>query len=165
MFWFIQKFTIKVLSLFHFAVRELSEEEKQMIILSEEFQHFMDRSGRIMERALCESVDIYTDYSGILGDDGLWVLNNIFVFQLYNLLKPRKLSTLAFTVFNILVDSLQNSRQPTPNNQKVYINYFLCHFICHNNFFLHLKWVPKSLILFFPIYSQNLIQCEIFFLF
>lgn len=42
-----------------------------MIILSEEFQHFMDRAGRIMERALCESVDIYTDYSGILGDEGL----------------------------------------------------------------------------------------------
>lgn len=57
--------------LFHFVVRELSEEEKQMIILSEEFQHFVDRAGRIMERALCESVDIYTDYSGILGDDGL----------------------------------------------------------------------------------------------
>lgn len=54
-----------------FPVRELSEEEKQMIILSEDFQHFVDRAGRIMERALCESVDIYTDYSGILGDDGL----------------------------------------------------------------------------------------------
>lgn len=46
-------------------IRELSEEEKQMIILSEDFQQFVDRAGRIMERALCESVDIYTDYSGI----------------------------------------------------------------------------------------------------
>lgn len=52
-------------------VRELSEEEKQMIILSEDFQRFMDRAGRIMERALAESVDIYTDYSGAEGDEGL----------------------------------------------------------------------------------------------
>ncbi|KAK9871147.1 hypothetical protein WA026_011429 [Henosepilachna vigintioctopunctata] len=52
-------------------VRELSEEEKQMIILSEDFQHFIDRAGRIMERALCESIDIYTDYSGGLGEDGM----------------------------------------------------------------------------------------------
>lgn len=52
-------------------MRELSEEEKQMIILSEDFQRFMDRAGRIMERALCESVDIYTDYSGGAGEDGM----------------------------------------------------------------------------------------------
>lgn len=52
-------------------IRELSEEEKQMIILSEDFQHFMDRAGRVMERALCESVDIYTDYTGGLGEEGL----------------------------------------------------------------------------------------------
>ncbi|XP_056632190.1 cytoplasmic dynein 1 intermediate chain isoform X16 [Diorhabda carinulata] len=52
-------------------IRELSEEEKQMIILSEEFQHFIDRTGRIMERALCESVDIYMDYTGSLGEEGL----------------------------------------------------------------------------------------------
>lgn len=35
-----------------------------MIILSEEFQRFVLRSGKIMERALSESVDIYTDYIG-----------------------------------------------------------------------------------------------------
>ncbi|XP_050506874.1 cytoplasmic dynein 1 intermediate chain isoform X6 [Diabrotica virgifera virgifera] len=52
-------------------IRELSEEEKQMIILSEEFQHFIDRAGRVMERALCESVDIYMDYTGSLGEEGL----------------------------------------------------------------------------------------------
>lgn len=45
-------------------VKELSEEQKQMLILSEEFQKFMVRSGRIMERALAESVDIYLDYIG-----------------------------------------------------------------------------------------------------
>lgn len=49
----------------------MSEEEKQMIILSEEFQRFMDRAGRIVERALAESVDIYTDYSGGIGEEGL----------------------------------------------------------------------------------------------
>lgn len=42
-----------------------------MIILSEEFQRFMDRAGRIVERALSESVDIYTDYSGGIGEEGL----------------------------------------------------------------------------------------------
>ncbi|CAH1381157.1 cytoplasmic dynein 1 intermediate chain isoform X23 [Tenebrio molitor] len=52
-------------------VRELSEEEKQMIILSEEFQHFVDRAGRVMERVLFENVDFYTDYSGGPGEEGL----------------------------------------------------------------------------------------------
>lgn len=52
-------------------MRELSEEEKQMIILSEDFQHFIDKAGRVMERVLCDSVDFYTDYSGGLGEEGL----------------------------------------------------------------------------------------------
>ncbi|XP_058804119.1 cytoplasmic dynein 1 intermediate chain isoform X11 [Phymastichus coffea] len=53
-------------------VRELSEEEKQMIILSEEFKRFMDKTSRVVERALSENVDIYTDYTGTMdGDDGL----------------------------------------------------------------------------------------------
>lgn len=51
-------------------VRELSEEEKQMIVLSEDFQRFVDRAGRIVERALAESADIYIDYTGVEdGDD------------------------------------------------------------------------------------------------
>lgn len=45
-------------------MKELSEEQKQMIILSEDFQRFVLRAGRIMERALSENVDIYTDYIG-----------------------------------------------------------------------------------------------------
>lgn len=49
--------------------QELSEEEKQTIILSGEFQRFLDRAGRLMERAVCESVDIYTDYTGITDGD------------------------------------------------------------------------------------------------
>lgn len=48
----------------HFAVKELSEEQKQMIILSEDFQRFVLRAGRVIERALSENVDIYTDYIG-----------------------------------------------------------------------------------------------------
>jgi hypothetical protein len=51
------------------SVRELSEEEKQMIILTEEFQRFLDRAGRLMERAVSESVDIYTDYTGVADGD------------------------------------------------------------------------------------------------
>lgn len=57
-------------SVTHFvSVRELSEEEKQMTILTEEFQRFLDRAGRLMERAVSESVDIYTDYTGVADGD------------------------------------------------------------------------------------------------
>lgn len=35
-----------------------------MIILSEDFQKFIVKSGKIIERALSESIDIYTDYIG-----------------------------------------------------------------------------------------------------
>ncbi|XP_026738387.1 cytoplasmic dynein 1 intermediate chain isoform X7 [Trichoplusia ni] len=45
-------------------VRELSADEKQTIMLSPEFQRFMSKAGRVIERALAESVDIYTDYTG-----------------------------------------------------------------------------------------------------
>lgn len=51
-----------------FPVKELSAEQKQMIILSEDFQRFILRTGKIMERALSEQVDIYMDYIG--GGDG-----------------------------------------------------------------------------------------------
>ncbi|XP_069120987.1 cytoplasmic dynein 1 intermediate chain 2-like isoform X19 [Argopecten irradians] len=43
---------------------ELSEEEKKQAIMSEDFQLFFDHTTRLVERALCESVDIFTDYSG-----------------------------------------------------------------------------------------------------
>lgn len=45
-------------------MKELSAEQKQMIILSEDFQRFILRAGKVMERALSETVDIYTDYIG-----------------------------------------------------------------------------------------------------
>lgn len=35
-----------------------------MIVLSEDFQRFVLKTGRVMERALWESNDIYTDYIG-----------------------------------------------------------------------------------------------------
>lgn len=50
-------------------IRELSEDEKMTIVLSEDFQRFIDKSGRIMERVLSESVDLYTDYTGVADED------------------------------------------------------------------------------------------------
>lgn len=35
-----------------------------MIILSEDFQRFVMRAGKVIERALSETTDIYTDYIG-----------------------------------------------------------------------------------------------------
>nr|CAG4635377.1 EOG090X03UT [Artemia franciscana] len=53
-------------------IKELSEEEKQMLVLSEEFQRFFDNSTRVVERALSENVDIFTDYAGgSESEDGL----------------------------------------------------------------------------------------------
>ena len=49
---------------FVLSVKELSEEQKQMIILSADFQRFVLPAGRVIERALSENVDIYTEYIG-----------------------------------------------------------------------------------------------------
>uniref|UniRef100_A0A8C5HXK1 Dynein cytoplasmic 1 intermediate chain 1 n=1 Tax=Gouania willdenowi TaxID=441366 RepID=A0A8C5HXK1_GOUWI len=46
------------------ALRELTEEERQQILHSSEFQSFFDCSIRVMERALAEDSDIFFDYSG-----------------------------------------------------------------------------------------------------
>lgn len=62
-FFFLIK-TIVLNRIFTFSVVELSEEQKQMIILSENFQKFVMKTGRIMERALWETEDIYADYIG-----------------------------------------------------------------------------------------------------
>ncbi|XP_067843629.1 cytoplasmic dynein 1 intermediate chain 2-like isoform X3 [Heptranchias perlo] len=43
---------------------ELTEEEKQQIIHSDEFLTFFDHSTRIIERALAEHKDLFFDYSG-----------------------------------------------------------------------------------------------------
>ncbi|KAM3928170.1 cytoplasmic dynein 1 intermediate chain 1 isoform 3-T3 [Leptodactylus fuscus] len=44
--------------------RELTEEEKQQAIHSEEFLIFFDRTIRVIERALAEDTNIFFDYSG-----------------------------------------------------------------------------------------------------
>lgn len=64
--------------LFFYLVRELSDAEKMMIVHSEDFQQFMDRAGRVMERALSENVDIYTDYTGALDDNDVKLVKNEF---------------------------------------------------------------------------------------
>ncbi|XP_066976994.1 cytoplasmic dynein 1 intermediate chain-like isoform X17 [Macrobrachium rosenbergii] len=50
--------------------RELSDEEKQMLMMTEEFHTFFDRSTRIVERALCEDANIFVDYSHDHEEDG-----------------------------------------------------------------------------------------------
>lgn len=46
------------------VVVELSEEEKQQVMMTEEFKRFIDRTSRIMERAVTQEVDIFVDYTG-----------------------------------------------------------------------------------------------------
>ncbi|KAM6903152.1 dynein cytoplasmic 1 intermediate chain 1a [Lycodopsis pacificus] len=46
------------------VLRELTEEERQQILHSSEFQSFFDCSIRVMERALAEDGNIFFDYSG-----------------------------------------------------------------------------------------------------
>lgn len=54
----------KILFCFPVAPHELTEEEKQQILHSEEFLSFFDHSTRIVERALSEQINIFFDYSG-----------------------------------------------------------------------------------------------------
>jgi dynein intermediate chain len=46
-----------------FSARDLSDDEKRMIVLSEEFQKFFDKSSRVIERVLAEDVDVFVDYA------------------------------------------------------------------------------------------------------
>ncbi|XP_037549084.1 cytoplasmic dynein 1 intermediate chain 1 [Nematolebias whitei] len=46
------------------VLRELTEEERQQILHSSDFQSFFDCSIRVMERALAEDSNIFFDYSG-----------------------------------------------------------------------------------------------------
>ncbi len=36
-----------------------------MLMRSESFQLFLDRTSRIIERAICEDTDIFIDYTGV----------------------------------------------------------------------------------------------------
>lgn len=59
-----------------------------MIVLSEEFQKFVLKTGRIMERALWETSDIYADYiGGGDADDAAYVEINSFNFICLNDMK------------------------------------------------------------------------------
>lgn len=55
-------------------VAELSQEEKEAIMMSDEFHKFFDRTTRLMERAMCEDhQSLFVDYTGGFedGDAGL----------------------------------------------------------------------------------------------
>lgn len=41
----------------------MTDEERKQIMNTEEFQSFFMRTSRIVERALAEDLDIFTDYS------------------------------------------------------------------------------------------------------
>ena len=65
-----------IFSVFSVTVIELSEEQKEHILNSGEFSKFFDKATRLMERALCETVDITFDYSGAETEDMEgWVYN------------------------------------------------------------------------------------------
>ena len=51
------------------AVRELTEEERRQILMSDDFMRSFDRTARIIERAMSEQIDLLTDYTGEDGDD------------------------------------------------------------------------------------------------
>ncbi|KAF8763540.1 Cytoplasmic dynein 1 intermediate chain 2 like protein [Argiope bruennichi] len=44
---------------------DLSDEEKLQLMRTENFRNFIDRSSRIIERALYQDVDIFIDYTGV----------------------------------------------------------------------------------------------------
>ena len=46
------------------APKELTEEEKEQIETTEDYRVFIDHTTRLMERALCENLDIFIDYEG-----------------------------------------------------------------------------------------------------
>lgn len=48
---------------------ELSDDQKEQILNSQEFGRFFDKATRLIERALCEDIDIFMDYSGNEEDD------------------------------------------------------------------------------------------------
>ena len=46
------------------AAREITDEEKSQILQSEKFSSFVNRTSRIMERALATDKGIFIDYTG-----------------------------------------------------------------------------------------------------
>lgn len=46
-------------------IKELSDEEKLLLMRSDNFLQFLDRTSRIVERAIYEDADIFIDYTGV----------------------------------------------------------------------------------------------------
>ena len=49
---------------------EMSAEQRDKIVASDEFITFFDRASRLVERALCEPSDILFDYVAGSGEEG-----------------------------------------------------------------------------------------------
>lgn len=97
---------------FSFTVKELSDEQKQMIILSEDFQRFVLKSGKIMERALSETVDIYADYiGGSDSDEALWVLSEYFLISSDNILISTAMKSLTLVSHSIAYSTAIDGRK------------------------------------------------------
>ena len=75
------------------TVIELSDEQKEHILNSGEFSKFFDKATRLMERALCETVDITFDYSGAEAEEteGYAVLLVYCRSQMFHHLHPDRL--------------------------------------------------------------------------
>ena len=54
----------------HAVGLEMSAEQRDKIVASDEFLSFFDRASRLVERALCSPADILFDYVSGSGDDG-----------------------------------------------------------------------------------------------
>ena len=50
-------------------MRELSVEERERISNSDDFMRFFDKATRIVERAMTEKIDLFTDYTGVDATD------------------------------------------------------------------------------------------------
>ena len=47
---------------------ELSEEQRSHILSSQDFSQFFDKATRLVEKAICENMDICFDYGGSAED-------------------------------------------------------------------------------------------------
>ena len=50
-------------------ILEISDEQRQHILNSQDFSQFFDKATRLVEKAICENTDICFDY-GETGEDG-----------------------------------------------------------------------------------------------
>ena len=58
---------------------ELSQEQLDRILISDDFKVFVDRTTRLVERALCDSSDILFDY--LTGANGEGGYDSLFLFS------------------------------------------------------------------------------------